>query len=367
MFTNQNKSSNNKYFMGLALEHAKKNIGNTKLNPSVGCVIVKNNCVIGAGTTSANGRPHAEINAIANARQNIKKSSLYVTLEPCSHYGKTPPCVNKIIKEKFKNIFYSIHDPDLRTFKKSSEILSKKGIKSNSGINSKEIKNFYRSYFLSKEKKQPFITLKLAASKDYKTINKKGSWITNFYSRSRVHLMRAEHDCIITSSNTIIKDNPLLNCRINGLEDRSPVVLILDKNLKTPVNSKIFNSPKNSKVIIFYNKSNVRKIKLMNKNKVKLIKSTLNSNNKLDLTNIILKVKKLGFSRLFLECGEVLATSFLKQNLVNDFKLFISNDKLNNSGSGSIKKYFETFLKKKKYKVEKVNLFGEKLITFKLK
>ena len=158
MFTNQNKFSNRKYFMDLALEHAKKNLGNTKINPSVGCVIVKNNSVISAGNTGLNGTPHAEFQALISSN-NVSNSDLYVTLEPCSHYGKTPPCVNKIISRNIKKVFFSVHDPDLRSFNKSSNILRKKGIKVSNGINYKEIKNFYRSYFLFKEEKIPFVTL----------------------------------------------------------------------------------------------------------------------------------------------------------------------------------------------------------------
>ena len=353
--------------MNLALQQAKKNIGNTKMNPSVGCVIVKNNCVIGAGTTTVGGRPHAEINAIKNSKKNIKDSNLYVTLEPCSHYGKTPPCVKKIIKKKFKNVFLSVHDPDIRSFRKSLKTFKNNGIKTNVGINSKEMRDFYRSYFISKKKNLPFVTLKLASSKDYKTINKNRTWITNIYSRSRVHLMRSNHDSIITSSNTIINDNPQLNCRINGLESRSPVIIILDNNLRISINSKIFKRNLRNKIIIFYNKGNIKKVNLLQKNKVRVIKSSLNLDNNLDLSIVLLKIKKLGFSRVFVECGKILATNFLNNNLVNDFKLFISNEQFKKNGSGSIKKYFTTFLKNKKYNIEKVNLFGDKLISFKVK
>ena len=137
--------------MRLALQQAHKSLGNTKENPAVGCVIVKNNHVISSGFTSINGRPHAEYNAINSSKVNLKDSELYVTLEPCSHYGKTPPCVNSIIKNKISKVFFSIHDPDLRSFNKSSDKLTKEGIYVNNGILKKEIKLFYRSYLKSKK------------------------------------------------------------------------------------------------------------------------------------------------------------------------------------------------------------------------
>ena len=126
MSTNPSKYQKNSYFMGLALQQAHKSLGNTKENPSVGCVIVKNNHVISAGFTGINGRPHAEQNAINFSKKNVKNSELYVTLEPCSHYGKTPPCVNKIIKSKIKKVFFSIKDPDPRSYNKSTELFKRK-------------------------------------------------------------------------------------------------------------------------------------------------------------------------------------------------------------------------------------------------
>ena len=131
MFTKQNKYQNHTYFMRLALDQAKRVLGNTKDNPGVGCVITKDNNVISAGHTSINGRPHAEQNAINFSKINLKNSQLYVTLEPCSHYAKTPPCINAIMNKKIKKVFFSINDPDPRSFNKCSNKLRKSGINVN--------------------------------------------------------------------------------------------------------------------------------------------------------------------------------------------------------------------------------------------
>ena len=128
MSIKKNKRNIHYFFLNLALEQAKKNLGNTKNNPSVGCLIVKNNCVLGLGSTSVNGRPHAEYEAIKSSKGSIKNADLYVTLEPCVHYGQTPPCVNNIIRNKIKRVFFSTFDADKRTFKKSSTFLKKKKI-----------------------------------------------------------------------------------------------------------------------------------------------------------------------------------------------------------------------------------------------
>ena len=367
MSTNQNKNQKHTFFMNLAFKQAMINLGNTKENPSVGCVITKNNSLISAGFTGFNGRPHAEHNAIINSRGKVTNSNLYVTLEPCSHYGNTPPCIKKIIGNRVKKVFFSIRDPDLRSFNKASKKFKRFNIQFNMGIYSNKAKEFYKSYILYKNNELPFVTCKLAVSKDFFTINRKKKWITNEYSRGRVHLMRSNHDSIITSSKTINIDNPILNCRINGLEMTSPARIILDTYLNITLKSNVIKDSFKYKTIIFYNKDDNKKIKLLKKFGVKIYKISLNSNGHIDLKKALIKAKKLGFSRIFLESGIKLTTNFLKENLVNNLNIFISNKKLNKDGQGSIKKYFTTLLKKKKFKVEKVNLFDEKLISYKIK
>ena len=353
--------------MNLALNQARKNLGNTKDNPSVGCVIVKNNNLIAVGYTSLGGRPHAEYNAIKSSRYKINSSNLYVTLEPCSNYGKTPPCVNLIIKNKIKKVFFSVDDPDLRSKNKSTKSFKVKGIRVYKGILKDKISHFYKSYFKYKKCNLPFVTCKLAVSKDFYTINKNKKWITNKFSRGRVHLMRTNHDCIITSSTTVNTDNPRLTCRINGLSHKSPLRVILDNKLKIKIKSRLIKDSKNPKTIIFYNKKNSKKIKLLKKLNIKTYYIPLNDNKNLNLNKVLLKIRDLGYSRIFVEAGKILTTNFLKSNLVDKLELFISNYKLNKNGRDNIKNDLKKFLKNKKSYITKVNLFGEKLITYKIK
>ena len=244
MFTKKNNLPEKKYFMELAHKQALYALGNSGCNPAVGCVIVKNGCIISAGRTSYNGRPHAEFNAINSFKNKIKGSDLYVTLEPCSHYGKTSPCVNLIAKREINKVYFSVNDIDPRSYNKSSNILKKKSIYVEKGIFYKKINQFYKSYYKYKKKELPFITCKLAVSKDLYSKNTKKKWITNRFSRGRVHLLRSTHDCLITTYKTIKDDNPRLNCRINGLAKRSPKLVILDKYLNTSLKSRIFNKKK---------------------------------------------------------------------------------------------------------------------------
>ena len=346
---------------------AQRNLGNTRENPAVGCVIVKNDCIISAGCTGINGRPHAEKNAITNSKNNIKNSNLYVTLEPCSHYGKTPPCVKTIIRSRIKKVFFSLKDPDRRSYNKSTKELKKNKIAVQNGILSSDIKNFYKSYFKYKKNILPFVTAKMAISKDFYTSNKKRKWITNKFSRGRVHLMRSNHDCILTSVNTIIMDNPRLTCRIRGLEDHSPSRIILDKKLKIPIRSNIVKSVNKYRTVIFFNKINQKKIRVLKNLKIKLIKTPLSENGNFDLKNILMKVKILGFSRVFLESGLNLTTNFLNKGLVDDFQLFISSKNLGKNGNNSFRRNMKLFFKNRKFTNEKVNLFGDKLISYRIK
>ena len=223
-------TTNHKFFLNLAFQIAEKNLGQTGQNPSVGSIVVKNNTVISSGVTSMNGRPHAEYNALKKVK-NIRGSSLYTSLEPCIHQGKTPPCTDIIIKKKIKNVIFGLEDPDLRTFKKAKKILNTKGIKTKF-IKSKKYNHFYRSYLINKKFEIPFISAKIAMSKDYFTINKKEKWITNIFSRKITHLIRSKHDGIISTSNSINLDNALLNCRIKGFNEYKPDLFIIDLNLK---------------------------------------------------------------------------------------------------------------------------------------
>jgi len=353
--------------MELAHLQAKKVLGKTKKNPAVGCVIVKNNFLVSAGHTGINGAPHAEYNAIKSGRSNIKKSYLYVTLEPCSNYGQTPPCTKLIVKNKVKKVFFSINDPDIRSYNKSHSTFKKNGIKLSKGILKNELKSFYRSYIKFKNIGLPFVTAKFAISKDYYSINKKKNWITNKFSRGRVHLLRSMHDCILTSSSTVNIDNPKLTCRINGLEKYSPARIILDKNLKIKINSNLIKQAKKYKTIIFYNKKDNRKIKLIKKFGVKFTKIPTDINKNLNLIYSLEKIKNLGYSRIFLESGIKLTTAFLKENLIDDFFLFVSSKKINRNGDGNFKKVLKNLLNKEKRNIEKVYLFGDKLISFKIK
>ena len=361
MSINQNKDL---FYTKLAFQQANINLGSTKTNPSVGCIVVKNDSVISSGRTSLSGRPHAEANAL---KKNIDylNSDLYVTLEPCSHYGKTPPCVKKIIEKKIRRVVFSISDIDPRSKNKAQRNLKNKKIFVKKIMASKLAKKFYQSYFLQSSDKIPLIDAKLAISKDYFTINNKKKWITNKKSRNLGNFLRSKYDCLLTTSETINKDNPLLNCRIEGLEKRTPSLIIFDRYFKINKNIKILKE-NNRKIYIFTTVNNLLKENFFKKKGVKIIKFSSTADDNLILKKMIFRIKKLGLNRIFVESGNTFLSKLLKNNLVKNLYLFKSSQKLllggqNNSSLSQIKKI--KILKKNKIKV---NLYGDSLYKINL-
>ena len=349
-------TTNHNHFLDLAFYLAEKNIGHTGKNPSVGCVVVKNGSVISSGVTSKKGRPHSEFNALNNLK-NCTGASLYTTLEPCTHIGKTPPCVDIIIKKKIKNVFYAFEDPDIRTFKKAKNILKINGINSKL-IKSKKFNNFYKSYFYNKKTLKPYVTGKIAISKDYQTINKKKRWITNNTSRKITHLFRNNYDCIMSTSKSINYDNALLNCRIDGLNNNKPDLFIIDLNLRIKENLSLNNLLKKRKTYLITLKKNFKKIFKYKKLGYKFI--LINSlESKQDFSKLFKRIYKIGYTRLLVESGLTFLNCLIKNKMMNELYIFRSNNILGKNGKNNdtIEYLKKNFLSKE----VTLNLNGDKL------
>ena len=341
--------------MSLAFNQAEKNLGKTKLNPSVGAVVVKNNSIISSGLTSLNGRPHAEFNALKK-KIRFEGADLYTTLEPCTHYGLTPPCVKIIEKKKIKNVYYGFEDPDKRTYKKAKKILLKKGIIAKL-IRSKKYKNFYKSYFINKKFNIPFISAKIAISKDFFTINKKDKWITNIFSRKIAHLIRSRHDGLLSTSKSINHDNSLLNCRINGLDNYKPALFIIDLNLKLKKNLLLNKILKKRITYLITYKSNSKKAQIYKKKGYKIILIT-SLKNKIDFTLLFKKLYSMGYSRVLVESGLSFFNTLIKNGLINELYIFKSNKKLRKNGKNNTTL---KYLKNIQAKQISINLNNDKL------
>ena len=352
--------TNHRNYLNLAFEAAKINLGKTSENPSVGCVVVKNDSVILSTFTSVGGRPHAEVNALKK-KNKINNADIYLTMEPCTHYGKTPPCTNILNKRKIKNLYYVFNDVDKRTSNKSKKILQKKGITVKK-IKLNNYKDFYESYISFKNRNIPMIDAKLAISKDYFTINKKNKWITNSDSRRRVHLIRSQYDCIISTSRSINLDNSLLNCRIENFNVNKPDLVIVDLDLKIKNNLNMFKNKKRRIIIITSILKN-KKINLLKKKGIKFVYIKSLKDTK-DLEYMFSILKSLNYQRVLVESGLKFLNFLLLKRFIFNLFIFKSGKKIgvngyNNSYLNLIKKI------KLKHRV-KVNLSGDSLYKIKL-
>ena len=352
--------------MKLAFNIARSRKGLTGNNPSVGCVITKKNQIISIGRTGFNGRPHAEYNAIEDCQDDLNGSKMYVTLEPCNHYGETPPCTKKIIKSGIRQIYYPIEDIDKRVKGKSFKILNKNKIKVYRGLLKSVSKDFYKSYNINRKNKLPYVTGKVAVSKNYLIYAKTNRRITNEQSDKFTHLLRYKNDSILITYKTLNKDNPRLNCRLKGLESFSPKRIILDNRLNSKMNNYIIATANKNNTIIFYNEASKSKILSYKKKKILLIKSKLDKNKNFVFKDILKKLFILGCRNLLIEGGSILTNNLLKKRIFDEFYLYKGQKNL--SKSSDYLKFKDFDLLRDKYK-KKINLdlkLGkDKIILFK--
>jgi len=364
MSTRKDKFTNKDcLYMELALDLAKARQGHTGSNPSVGCVIVKDDKIISIGQTSLNGRPHAEFNAINSSPENLKDSKLYVTLEPCSHQGVTPPCTNKIIKSRIGEVIYSVNDIDKRVNGKTKKIFKSKKIIVKSGLLENKIREFYAPYFFNKENKLPYVTGKIAISKNNLIYSKNQKNITNKLSNKFTHLLRFENDSIIISYKTLNIDNPKLSCRLKNLYKFSPIRIILDNKLQMNQKSYLFKTANKKNTIIFYNEAEKLKILKFKLKKIQLIKSKITKDKKFDIKIIMKKLYNLGCRNILIEGGNELTKNFINTKSFNQFYLFKSQKKL--SILVKYKEFNSLNILKKNYKnMTKINSnFGKDKVT----
>ena len=323
--------------INLAHNIAKKKFGQTFPNPSVGCVISKKNTVISTAVTSHSGRPHAEEIALAKAGIKAKGATMYVTLEPCFHSSKNGSCTDQILRSGIKEIFISAHDPDIRTNKKSINKLKKNNIIVNVGLEKNQTYNLNKFFFESIKKKKPFTKVKLAISSDEKIAwqNYKSKWISNKHSRNYGHKLRSTSQAILTTSKTIIKDNPRMTVRLKENFEKHIPVIIIDKDLKVSMNSKILKDISKKRIIIFTATKNKKSQSLI-KAGCEIVYCKLNTDNKLNLKSIFKKIYKLNIADILVEAGGVFFTNLLKNNLVDEIHLFKSKILIGENGKPAI-------------------------------
>ena len=342
-------------YMKLALNLAKARHGLTGINPSVGCVIVKDEKIISIGQTGYNGKPHAEYNAIKNSNESLKGSKMYVTLEPCNHYGKTPPCTKEIIKHNINEVLYSLEDIDKKVKGKSFKIFKMNNISVKKNLLINEVSEFYTPYFFNRQYKLSYVTGNIAISKNNILFSKINKRITDIHSDKFTHFLRYKNDSLLITSKTLNQDNPKLNCRLKGLSQFSPKRIILDKKLETKTNSYIFKTAKKNNTIIFYNNAHISKVLIFKKKSIKLIRLNLNKEGYFDFKLILRKLYNQGCRNLLVEGGNILSKSILKERLFNQFYLYKSPKKLSKSFDYKVFNSFKDLSQnyKSKFKIKK--------------
>jgi diaminohydroxyphosphoribosylaminopyrimidine deaminase/5-amino-6-(5-phosphoribosylamino)uracil reductase len=312
--------------MDSALNLARRGLGNTWPNPTVGCVIVKNNRVVGRGWTLPGGRPHAETEALRNAGQNAIGSIVYVTLEPCNHYGKTPPCTEALIEAGVKKVVIATLDPDARVAGGGQTRLEEAGISVEVGLSRLEADEINQGFFSRVKMSKPFITLKLATTLDGKiaTRNGESEWISGEVSRKAGHKLRAHHDAIMVGSGTAIIDNPSLTCRLSGIENTHKLRIILDGRLRMPEDGVLAQTAKKVPVLIFTvlgDKDKSKKVKRLEALGVSVVFIEKNGKH-LDFKSIMAELSARGITRLLVEGGGSLAASLIVADLVDEIAWF---------------------------------------------
>ena len=312
---------------------ANENFGKTFPNPSVGCLIVKNNQIISKAATASAGRPHAEEIAIKKAGKKSLGANMYVTLEPCNHDSYNGSCTNQIIRSGIKNIFIAKYDPDPRTNKKSIKKLQKNNINVYTGITEKDTFKLNKFFFKSLIKKKPFTKVKMAISYDEKIAweDYNSKWISNSKSREYAHILRYKSQAILTTSKTIIKDNPRFTIRRKNKITKYPPLIILDNFLKIPINSKVLNSLTKRRIIIFTLKNN-KKSKYLKKLGCEIIYIKNDIKSKLKLNTIFTKLYNIGIRDILVEAGGILFSELIKHKLVDELHIFKSPIKIGDKG-----------------------------------
>lgn len=314
-------------YIKLCIELAKKGIGKVSPNPLVGCVIIKDERIIGAGYHEKFGGNHAEVNAINSARESLEGATMYINLEPCSHHGKTPPCVDKIIEHKFKRVVIGTLDMNPLISGAGVKKLKSAGIEVKVGKLEKECVELNKFFFKYITKKTPYVTLKAAQTIDGKIADATGNskWISSAASRRRVHSLRSKYDAVLVGAGTIKADNPRLTVRLT--EGRNPKRVILDSNLELATNYKIFTNNDDANLILVTSKKSInreRRVKKLNDLGVKVLFVKQNENGMINLKAALVELAKNQIASVLVEGGSEIYTSFLRENLFDDIVLFIS-------------------------------------------
>ncbi len=327
-------------FMQLALTLGRRGQGRTWPNPAVGAVVVKDGVIVGRGWTQPGGRPHAEPEALARAGDAARGATLYVTLEPCSHVGKSPPCADAIIAAGIARVVSAIEDPNPEVAGQGHARLRAAGITVDIGVGAIEAARDHAGHFRRIRDKRPHVILKLAVSSDDKIggSGRKPVAISGEAARARVHLLRAQCDAILVGIGTVRADDPLLTCRLPGMEARSPVRVVLDRSLRIPGASRLVHSARETPLWVMTSSlSEAPAAMKLGAAGAQVIRvATTATTPGLDLMAVLHALADRGITRLLVEGGARVASSFVAAGLVDEVWLLRGPDAIGAEGVAAL-------------------------------
>lgn len=344
-------------FMRIAIAAAKSGVGKTFPKPCVGAVVVKDDKVISIASTADGGAPHAEPQALEQAGKNAKDATLYVTLEPCNHFGKTPPCVDAVIAAKIKKVVIANRDINPKAAG-GIEKLKSAGIEIIQGVCEQEALYINKAFFSTITKNRPYIIIKIGSTLDGKIAlsNGKSKYITSEISRNYVQVLRSQVDGILVGVNTVINDNPELTCRLAGLTKKLPKI-ILDTNHRIPENCNLLKNSKNDPVILFSS----RDAKSVN---AEIIKTPTNKHNDfVDLHFVMKTLAEKGFERILVEGGGKIISSFLHENLVDELQIIYSPKILGSAAISFSSEIHFSDIPENQFKITEQRNLGEDILV----
>jgi len=300
-----------------AIKLARKGIGYVNPNPMVGCVIVKDGKVVGQGYHPCFGKEHAEIMALRNAGEKASGATLYVNLEPCCHYGKTPPCTDAIIEAGIKRVVVGMVDPNPLVNQKGVEILRNHEIEVSTGVEESACKDLNRAFIKYITAGMPYVTLKIAQSLDGRiaTVTGNSQWITSYEARVLAHRIRSESDAIIVGIGTVLTDDPQLTVR--HVRSKNPVRIVLDSQLRIPLESQLLSDEHVNQTIIATTSNDLSKIDRIKKMGAHIWEFEPGNNGKISIPNLLKKIAQARMSAVMIEGGAGVFTSFLKAKMAD--------------------------------------------------
>jgi diaminohydroxyphosphoribosylaminopyrimidine deaminase/5-amino-6-(5-phosphoribosylamino)uracil reductase len=321
-------------FMSLGLALGRRGLGNTWPNPAVGAVVVNDGNVVGRGWTQPGGRPHAEAEALRRAGAAARGGTIYVTLEPCSHHGKTPPCADAIIAAGVARVVSALEDPNPEVAGQGHAQLRGAGIAVDIGLKANEAARDNDGHIRRIRDRRPHITLKLAVSADGKAglAGRKPVAITGDLANARVHLLRAMHDAILIGIGTALSDDPLLTCRLPGMERRSPIRVVLDRSLRLGASSRLASTVRETPVwVVAAPDASAENENALRETGIEIFRSASRAE-ALDLTAALRLLADKGITRVLVEGGPRIAASLLNADLVDEAVLLRGPEPIGSAG-----------------------------------